>query len=135
MTEVLHDVGILLLVKKTIRFQEVLMMSFRIILVIENKWLLYNFLKSWSCESGCFFENTFITGNLPKLNLIFRSSRQGCSIKKLFLKISQNSQENSSARALLIKREALTQVLSCEFCKIFKNTFFTEHLRATASKF
>ena len=36
-------------------------------------------------------------------------------------------------RASLIKREALTQVFSCEFCKIFKNTFFTEHLWATAS--
>ena len=26
------------------------------------------------------------------------------------------------------------QVLSCEFCEISKNTFFTEHLWATASK-
>ena len=25
-------------------------------------------------------------------------------------------------------------MLSCEFCEIFKNTFFTEHLWATASK-
>ena len=25
------------------------------------------------------------------------------------------------------------QVFSCEFCKIFNNTFFTEHLRTTAS--
>ena len=25
------------------------------------------------------------------------------------------------------------QMFSCEFCKIFKNTFFTEHLRMTAS--
>ena len=24
-------------------------------------------------------------------------------------------------------------MFSCEFCEIFKNTFFTEHLRATAS--
>ena len=32
-----------------------------------------------------------------------------------------------------IKNEALAQVLSCEFCEIFKNTFFTEHLRALAS--
>ena len=28
-----------------------------------------------------------------------------------------------------IKREALAQVFSCEFCEICKNTFFTEHLR------
>ena len=25
-------------------------------------------------------------------------------------------------------------MISCEFCEIFKNTFFTEHLRATASE-
>ena len=32
-----------------------------------------------------------------------------------------------------INKEALVWVLSCEFCEIFKNSFFTEHLRATAS--
>ena len=32
-----------------------------------------------------------------------------------------------------IKKEALTQVFSCEFCKSFINTFFTEHILATAS--
>ena len=31
-----------------------------------------------------------------------------------------------------IKKETLAQVFSCEFCKIFKNTFFTEHLWKTA---
>ena len=29
--------------------------------------------------------------------------------------------------------ETPTQVFSCEFCKIFKNAFFTEHIWATAS--
>ena len=29
--------------------------------------------------------------------------------------------------------ETLTQVFSCEFCKIFKSTYFTEHLRMIAS--
>ena len=28
-----------------------------------------------------------------------------------------------------IKKETLAQVFSCEFCEIFKNTFFIEHLR------
>ena len=32
-----------------------------------------------------------------------------------------------------ISRLGLGQVFSCEFCKIFKNTFFTGYLRATAS--
>ena len=58
----------------------------------------------------------------------------------MFLKISQNSQENTCARASFliklqaepcsfIKKEALAQVFSCGFCEIFKNTFFIEHLR------
>ena len=34
-----------------------------------------------------------------------------------------------------IKKESLAQVFSCEFCEISKNTFFTEHLRTTASPF
>ena len=42
----------------------------------------------------------------------------------MFLEISQN----------LIKKEILAQVFSCEFCEISKNTFFTEHLWATASE-
>ena len=32
-----------------------------------------------------------------------------------------------------IKKETLAQALSCEFCEISKNTFFTEHLQTTAS--
>ena len=75
--------------------------------------------------------------------LTFKSSHQRCSMKKVFLEISQNSQENTCARASFliklqaynfIKKETLTQVFSCEFCKIFKNTYFTEHLWTTASK-
>ena len=33
-----------------------------------------------------------------------------------------------------IKQETLAQVVSCEFWKIFKNSFFTEHIRETASE-
>ena len=35
--------------------------------------------------------------------------------------------------ATLLKKETLTQVFFCEFCKIFNNTFFTEHLRTSVS--
>ena len=35
----------------------------------------------------------------------------------------------------LIKKETLTQLFFCEFYKISKNTFFTEHLWTSASKF
>ena len=33
----------------------------------------------------------------------------------------------------IIKKEALAQLFSGEFCEISKNTFFTEHLQTTAS--
>ena len=63
-----------------------------------------------------------------------------CSVKKMFSEISQNSQENTCTRASFliklqvsawnfIKKEALTQAFSCEFCGILKNSFFIEHLR------
>ena len=32
-----------------------------------------------------------------------------------------------------IKKETLIQVFSCGFCKIFNNTFVTEHIWKTAS--
>ena len=48
----------------------------------------------------------------------FRSRRRRCSVKKVFLENSQNSQENTCAR-----KETLAQVFSCEFCEISKNTF------------
>ena len=35
---------------------------------------------------------------------------------------------------IFINKEILAQVFSCEFCKISKNTFFTEHLWVTASE-
>ena len=33
----------------------------------------------------------------------------------------------------IVKKETLVQLFSCEFCQISNNTFFTEHLRMTAS--
>ena len=60
--------------------------------------------------------------------------------KKVFLEISQNLREDTCARELyrpkacnFIKKETLAQVISCEFCEISMNTFFTEHLWTTAS--
>ena len=49
--------------------------------------------------------------------------------KKGVLEISQNSQENTCTRVL---RDS-GQVFSREFWEFFKNGFFTEHLRASAS--
>ena len=69
---------------------------------------------------------------------------QRCYVKKVFLEISQNSQENTCAKVSFsirlqaqacnfIKRETLAQVFSREFCEISKNTYTTEHLQTTAS--
>ena len=66
-------------------------------------------------------------------NVVFSSAAvvQRCSVKKVLLEISQNSQENPCARvSFLIKlqawglKETLALVFSCEFCEISKNTFF-----------
>ena len=68
-----------------------------------------------------------------------RNSHLRCSIKKLFLKILQNSQESTCAEsqslrpATLLKKETLAQVFSWEFCENFKSTLFTDHLQKTAS--
>ena len=75
--------------------------------------------------------------------ILTEAATRGVLFKKVFLEISQNSQENTCARVSFliklqtlgnfIKKEALAQVFSCEFCEISKNTFFTEHLWTTAS--
>ena len=72
-----------------------------------------------------------------------RSSHHRCSVKKVFLEISQNLKENTCVRVsflikilkkiLCIKKDTLTQVFSFKFCEISKNIFFTEHLWTTAS--
>ena len=65
---------------------------------------------------------------------------QRCSVKRVFLKISQNSQENTCATFSFVikfqaeaynfnKKDTLEQVFSSEFCEISKNAFFIEHLR------
>ena len=71
-----------------------------------------------------------------------------CSIKWLFLKMSQNSQKKHLCQSLFFNKVArwglgrrsvtlfkntLVSVFSCEFCDIFKNTFFIEHVRTAAS--
>ena len=82
----------------------------------------------------------FPVPNLQKA--IAGSSHQRCSIKKVFLKNSQNSQENTSQKihrtppetCYFIKKETLAQLFSCEFWEISKNTFFTEYLYEAASE-
>ena len=62
-----------------------------------------------------------------------------CSSKQVFLKISQCSQKTPVFESLFnkagalkacifIKKEIPTQVFSCEYCKIFKNSFLVKDL-------
>ena len=62
-------------------------------------------------------ENVSITWNASKMVFVFwEAAVQRCSVKKV------------------LKKVTLARVFSCEFCEISKNTFFLEHLWATASE-
>ena len=61
------------------------------------------------------------TSSIPRYFLWFLEAvAQRCSVKKVFLKISQSSQESTCARASFlikfIKKETLGQIFSYEFC-------------------
>ena len=58
------------------------------------------------------------------------------SVKKVFLKILQHSQENTCVGvSFLIKLQALTKKFSCEFYKMFKIAFLcTTHPVATPER-
>ena len=58
----------------------------------------------------------YASTDLEKLDAVVRR----CYVKKMFLKILQNSQENICVK---VEKETLAQMFSCEFCEIFKNTF------------
>ena len=72
----------------------------------------------------------------------YRSSCPKSFVKKVFLKVSPSWQENICAGVFfskvggqdcnIIKRKTPAQVFSCDFCKIFKNIYFVEHLWAAA---
>ena len=75
--------------------------------------------------------------------VLIEAATEGVLQEKIFLEISQNSQENTCARVSFliksqgsacnfIKKEALGQMFSCKYCEISKFTFLTEHLRASA---
>ena len=81
--------------------------------------------------------------NIIQMKTYSKSNYQWYSIKKLFLNISQNSQENTCAKASFliklpeacssIKMRLWQRCFSVNFYGIFKNIFFTEHLQVTAS--
>ena len=83
--------------------------------------------------------------SLSSIVFTFRISRSEVFCKKYILRsftkftgkhLCQSLFSNKIADlrpATLLKKETLSQVFSSGFCKIFENTFFTEHLWTTAS--
>ena len=89
--------------------------------------LIKNFLKSVEVISGHSFQRALLSA---QTGLFTEAVAERCSAEKVFLEVLQNSQENTCARVSFLinacnffKKETLTQVFSCEFCEISKNTF------------
>ena len=106
------------------------------VIILFNTDLYKSSFPTYSFKNLVFPKSVFCILFLLRSEAVVRR----CSIKKMFLKISKNSQENTCARvSFLIKlqakaaKETLAQVFSCEFFATFKSTFFTEHLWVTAS--
>ena len=69
---------------------------------------------------------------------LFRSSHRRCSVKKGALNDFRYIHRKTPVLELentcnFIKKETPTQVFSCEYCEIFKNTYFEERLRTAGS--
>ena len=63
----------------------------------------------------------------PNMRVLFQRKEavvRMCSVKNVFLEISQNSQENTSVRPATLSKRVSGKVFSCECCEISKNTFF-----------
>ena len=114
-------------------------------------WSLFLIKLVFFCEYCKTFKNTYFEEHLRTTasvvftlvttvlwKWIFLSEAATVSVlsKKVFLEISQNSQENICARVSFliklqawawacnfIKKETQAQMFSCEFCEISKNTF------------
>ena len=86
------------------------------------------------CSDTFSFSNTWTSYFSSKsFSFGLEAATRGVLWNKVFLEISQNSQENRPEACNFIKKETLTQVFSSDFCEISKNTFFTEYLWTTAS--
>ena len=97
---------------------------------IESTLLLFLFIQSFLALNFIMYILIILTCS--------ESVGQRCSVKNVFLKISQNSQENTCDRVSLllklqssacnfIKKETLAQVFSCQFSEIFKELLFLQN--------
>ena len=116
-----------------IRYSGILVFIKRLFPVSSSIWIIASFSL---VHVGWAFAHVVLVRNKYAWHLIqitiFRSIHQRYPVKKTFLEILQNSQENILTRVSFLTKW-LWHVFSCEFCKISKNTFFTEYLWETAS--
>ena len=100
---------------------------------------VFHFLNDSVILVSWYYIYLYVFSRSPVTSLSFTEATTGGILcRKGFLKISQNSEENTCARVyFLVKLQlaTLTQLFSWEFCKICKNTFFTEQIWVTASAF
>ena len=80
----------------------------------------------WSCSG-----KTDIQKQLPE---VFYKKDVLTSFAKFTAKICARLKLQASVWNF-VKKETLTEEFSCEFCEIFKNIFFTEHLWTNASRY
>ena len=91
--------------------------------------------KSQSKPSQCVTVYT-TTATSKKISNVWWNFKEDCKIlwpKQVLCKFQKQPPKVPQA-CNFTKKETLAQLFSHEFCEIFKNTFFIEHLRTTASE-
>ena len=102
---------------------------------IRNKWKCLLLFHDWFPVKFEFIHIQYFFGMVRN-----RSSHRRCSVGEGVLRNFAKFLGKHLCQSFffekvagLRKKETLTRVFSCEFCEIFKNTFFTEHIRAALS--
>ena len=91
-------------------------------------------------QSPVFYKNTLVPRVILK-NFFFSPFSygekmrwgRGCYKKAVLTNFAILIRKRPRWSLFLIKFQIFRQVFSCEYCEIFKNTYFEEHLRTTAS--
>ena len=71
------------------------------------------------------YRSLFLRANLPQDSeaVVWR-----CSVERVLLKISKNSQENTCARFSFLKKRLWRRCFPVNFAKFLRRLFFAEHL-------
>ena len=77
----------------------------------------------------------FSTANFEKFFRItpFRRSNWRCSVKMALKNFERFTGKHLPSGLQVYYKETPTQVFSCDFCKIFQNSYFEEHMQTTTS--